>query len=100
MAKRIRAILIQDDSDDVESLQHDIRAAYPDHYVFSERVYFVLTDDLSSEVAKKIDAYDESGNGRSAGVFVLSGGGSSGYIDADVWDWLEGAVESIRSASA
>ena len=98
MAKQIRVIIIQDDSNDMDGIREAIESAYPEHYKFTEQVFFILTDDLNSKVAMTIGTYDRSGNGRSAGVFSV--GGSSGYVDLDFWDWMEGAEASISGARA
>ena len=98
MAKQIRVIIIQDDSSDMDGLRESIELAYPEHYKFTEQVFFVLTDDLNSKVAKAIGTYDRIVNGRSAGVFSV--GGSAGFVDADFWDWMESAEASISGAQA
>ena len=64
--KRLRIIVIQDDSEDVESLSNEIKSKYPNHYQFSENAFVVLTSDLPSEISRSLMSYGKKINGRQA----------------------------------
>ena len=97
--KRLRIIVIQDDSEDVESLSNEIKSKYPNHYQFSENAFVVLTSDLPSEISRSLMSYGKKDQ-RSAGVFDTNAFGISGYVDGDFWEWLTSAHETIELSVA
>ena len=97
--KRLRIIVIQDDSEDVESLSSDIKSKYPNHYQFSENAFVIVTSDLPSKISKSLMSYGKKDQ-RSAGVFDTNALGIAGYVDGDFWEWLSSAHITIESSFA
>ena len=98
-AKRLRIIVIQDDSEDIESLSNEIKSKYPNHYQFSEKAFVIVTSDLPSEISRTLMSYGKEDQ-RSAGVFDTNALGIAGYVDGDFWEWLTSAHMTIESNGA
>lgn len=100
MRKRIRLVLIEDDSSDVEGVLADARTHYPDdRHQFGRQALFILTSDLTSTVAAKLglDGADENG-GRSGTVLTIDAG-NSGYASNDFWEWITEAEVAVAAAT-
>ena len=100
MRKRIRLVLIEDDSSDVEGIMADARTHYPDdRYQFGERAVLLLTSDLTTQIVAKLglDGDDES-SGRS-GIALTLDYARAGYADDDLWEWLREAEASLRNVT-